>query len=266
MLSATFRFVLPDISNNSVLKDLLRSFRIERPISSSRFQPWDLTLVLRSLTTSAFEPLQACSLRQLTKKTLFLLALASAKRIGELQAITKEVSFKDGNAFLSYLPEFIAKTESEANPIPRFFELKSLNEFVGDLQDELLLCPVRCLKEYIARTKILLPHPRSLFVSPRNPSRQISKNAVSFFIREVISQAVVNDPSPGPSTRVRAHSVRAMSTSTAFWKNASLSSIIQAASWKSPSVFSSFYLKDVQFASDQGFSLGPFVAANHVVT
>ena len=41
------------------------------------------------------------------------------------------VSFLDHNAFISYLPEFRAKAESEANSLPRSFKVKSLVNFVG---------------------------------------------------------------------------------------------------------------------------------------
>ena len=44
MLSGVFRFVLPDLSSHFVRRDLLRSFRLERPLSSSRVPPWDLSL------------------------------------------------------------------------------------------------------------------------------------------------------------------------------------------------------------------------------
>ena len=50
----------------------------------------------------------------------------------------------------------------------------------------------------------------------------------------------------------------------AFTRNAPLSFILEPATWGSASVFTSFYLKDVQFSS-HGFSLGPVVAAGSVV-
>ena len=49
MLSGVFHFVLPELSSHFVLRDLLRSFRLERPLSSSRVPPWDLLAVLRFL-------------------------------------------------------------------------------------------------------------------------------------------------------------------------------------------------------------------------
>ena len=87
MLSAVFRFQLPSLSSHPVLRDLLRSFCLESAESQLRPQAWDLSLVLRFLNTSTFEPLSAAPLRALTQKVLFLLALATAKRVGELQAL-----------------------------------------------------------------------------------------------------------------------------------------------------------------------------------
>ena len=46
MLSGVFRFILPELSSHYVLHDLLRSFRLERPLSSSRVPSWDVLVVL----------------------------------------------------------------------------------------------------------------------------------------------------------------------------------------------------------------------------
>ena len=169
------------------LRDLLRSFRLERPLLSSRVPPWDLSLVLSFLWGAPFEPLSSCSLRDLMSKFLFLVALATARRVGELHALSAVVSSSGGDLFLSYLPEFRAKAESEA--LPRSFCVRSLEDFVGNLPEELLLCPVCALRCYLSRTSSLSQRPRSLFVSPRSPSRFLSKNALSFFFRSVIAEA-----------------------------------------------------------------------------
>ena len=84
MLSGVFRFILPDLSSHFVLHDLLRSFRLERPLPSSRVPPWDLLVVLQFLRGPPFEPLATASLRSLTQKFLFLVSLATARRVGEL--------------------------------------------------------------------------------------------------------------------------------------------------------------------------------------
>ena len=82
MLSAVFKSVLPEISTSPVLHDLLRFFQAEAPIREVHPPSWDLTIVLTFLRSSSFEPLTTISLRDLTRKTLFLLSLATAKRVG----------------------------------------------------------------------------------------------------------------------------------------------------------------------------------------
>ena len=169
MLSAVFRFHLPSLSSYPVVRDLLRSFCLEAAEHQLRPPAWDLSMVLRFLNTSAFEPLSDAPLRALTQKVLFLLALATAKRVGELQALSSVVTFVHGDACLSYIPQFVAKSESLTRSIPRSFLVKSLSDFAAGLDADLLLCPVRALRIYLDRTASLAPLRHRLFVSPRRP-------------------------------------------------------------------------------------------------
>ena len=118
---------------------------------------WDLSKVLTYLVSPAFEPLSQASFRALTMKTLFLLALATAKRVGELQALSSVVTFVAGDACLSYIPQFVAKSESLTRSIPRSFLVKSLADFAAGLDDDLLLClgPGLCLQVAIASSCLL---------------------------------------------------------------------------------------------------------------
>ena len=257
-LSAVFRFHLPSLSSNPVIRDLLRSFRLSSAERVMRPPAWDLSKVLTYLVSPAFEPLSQASFRALAMKTLFLLALATAKRVGELQALSSIVTFVAGDACLSYIPQFVAKSESLTRSIPRSFLVKSLADFAAGLDTNLLLCPVRALHLYLLRARSLSPGRHRLFVSPRRPTRPLSKNAVSFFLREVISAARAARPQVGS---LRAHEVRSVSTSVAFHHNWSVSSVLESATWASSSVFSSFYLRDIQHEFDGLLSLGPFVAA-----
>ena len=126
---------------------------------------WDLSKVLTYLVSPAFEPLSQASFRALTLKTLFLLALATAKRVGELQALSSVVTFVAGDACLSYIPQFVAKSESLTRSIPRSFLVKSLADFAAGLDTDLLLCPVRALRLYLLRARSLSPGRHRLFVS-----------------------------------------------------------------------------------------------------
>ena len=263
MLSAVFRSVLPDISSSSVLQDLICSFKVEVPPRVVRPPSWDLLCVLTYLRSPVFEPLHESSLRDLSRKTLFLLALATAKRVGELQAVSRAVSFSSSAAGISYVPEFLAKTEPAVRSLPRSFSLPSLGVFAAGLPEDLLLCPVRSLREYVRRTDALVNHPRRLFVAPRCPSRAMSKNAISYFLREVIVQS---GASSEEIAAPKAHSIRGIATSSAFFRNWSLASVLDAASWRSNSVFTSFYFRDMQFVMDGVYALGPFVTAGQRIS
>ena len=95
---------------------------------------------------------------------LFLVALATARCVSELQAVILVVSFSGEDLFLSSLPEFWAKTESSSNRLPWSFVVCSLKDFVGNHPDELLLCPVRALRYYLHFTSSIVSHPRALFL------------------------------------------------------------------------------------------------------
>ena len=78
MLSAVFKFPLPEISTSPILKDLIRSFEISAPRPLFPPPPWDLDKVLQYLSGPPFEPLARASFLDKTKKALFLLAMATA--------------------------------------------------------------------------------------------------------------------------------------------------------------------------------------------
>ena len=240
-----------------IRRSALKSFKVEAPCRAIRPPTWDLLKVLTYLRSSVFEPLSNASLRGLTRKTLFLVALATAKRVGELQALSRFVSFSSSAAGVSYVPEFLAKTETAVRSLPRSFSVQSLGDFAAGLPEDLLLCPVRSLWEYVTRTSWFINRPCRLFVSPHCPSRAMSKNAISYFLRKVI----VHSGSSSESVAApKAHSIRGIATSSAFFKR-SLSSVLEAASWRSNTVFTSFYFKDIQYVFEGVRSLGPFVAA-----
>ena len=262
MLSAVFKSVLLEISSSPALHNLLRSFQVEAPIREVRPPSWDLTTVLTYLRSSSFEPLMTISLRDLTRKTLFLISLATAKRVGELQALSHRVSFSSSSAGLSYVHEFVAKTESAMRPLPRSFEVKSLGDFAAGMPKDLLLCPVRSLSAYLDRASGLVNRPHRLFVSSKCPSRAMSKNGISYMLREVFVQSGASSQS---GQVPRAHSIRGIATSSAFFRNWSLRSVLEAVSWRSNTVFTSFYLRDLSFNSDGVHSLGPFVAAGECI-
>ncbi len=79
-----------DYSNQSVLSNVLRSMELERPKTLSPVPQWNLPLVLDVLSRHPFEPINSCSLKFLTYKTVFLIALASGRRRSEIHALSAD--------------------------------------------------------------------------------------------------------------------------------------------------------------------------------
>ena len=177
-----FRFHLPSLSSDPVIRDLFCSFRLSSAERVLCPPDWDLSTVLPYLVSPAFEPLSQASFRALPLQSLFLLALAIAKRVGELQALSSIVTFVAGDACLSYIPQFVAKSESLTRSIPRSFLVTSLADFEVGLDADLLLCPVRALHLYLLRARSLSPGRHRLFVLPSAPfSRYVLERGVVLF-------------------------------------------------------------------------------------
>ena len=77
-----------------------------------------------------------------------MISLASAKRVGEVQAFLKQVVFRGRNAILSFLSSLVTKTESTRFRLLRSGEVPSLADLTG-LEQERLNCPVRAIYSYL---------------------------------------------------------------------------------------------------------------------
>ena len=136
--------------------------------------------------SDTFEPLESKPLKFISLKTLFLLALATAKRVGELQALSAIVPSQGPDLTLSYLLSFVAKTVTVNNPVPDLLFLNPYGISQGILMKGhcfvlLGLCPfiVKEIKGFANRLN-------ALFVSPSNTRRCISKNGISFYLTKLL--------------------------------------------------------------------------------
>ena len=166
------------------------------------------------------------------------------------------MSFQGEDLVLYYDPFFRAKTESAANPLPRSVIVPSLSDFAGDLPER-VQCPVRAIKFLRKAARSASYIPSRLFVSPRNPERAMSKNAISFYLRQLIIDSGAVSTSRPP----RAHDIRGIATSLNYYSNLSLSNLMQVATWKLNRVFASWYLKEVSATQDNIRQFGPLVIA-----
>ena len=237
------------VNKNEDIKDVIRSLKLRTPVKNPRIVHWNLDVVLKFLVSDKFEPLSQCSLLNLTKKTFILLTLALSKRVSEMQALSREVGFCKEGALVSLALDFRAKNDIRCKDLERNFMVKELGSLVGQ-EEEALLCPVRALRHYLDRTRPLVGQGMSrLFVSPRYPTRQASKNALANLTKDLIREAHESlQPDLLPILKVKIHELRGVSTTLAFKKNLSLKTVMEAAQWRCHSVFASHYLKDVELS------------------
>ena len=79
------------------ISNMIASMELQRPRVKLFLPQWDFGIVLETMSKSPYEPLREASFKHLTLKTVFLLAMASAGRCSELQALMfdqKYIQFK----------------------------------------------------------------------------------------------------------------------------------------------------------------------------
>ncbi len=132
----------------------LRGARRLNPPRPPSLPSWDLALVLRALQIAPFEPLQSVELKFM--KTLLLTALASIKRVGDLQAFSVgesclEFGPADSSATLRPWPGYVPKVPTT----PFRDQVVNLQALPLEEADPALalLCPVHALRQYLDRTR-----------------------------------------------------------------------------------------------------------------
>ena len=261
-----------NISKDENLTRLLDSFHRDKPKGRRGLPSWNLSLVLHQLTKPPFEPMRKASLKHLTFKTVFLLALGSGKRRSEIHAwLFKNIRHQDNWSQVSFYPSpmFLSKNqlakEGPASVAPVVIPAlaPSLDK---ELKEDRSLCPVRALRYYLDRTKDLRKGKDLVFVSFR---KSFEKDIVPATISSWIKQTVllcyqVSDEDSHKLLQVKAHDVRAFVASKAFQGGVSLEQILSACHWKAHNTFTQFYLKDLAWADSDLYHLGPIVAAQQV--
>ena len=264
-----------DISNNTVINDMLKRFELEKPRIKRSLPQFDIDLVLRQLLRPPFVDSKGSDykipLLTLAHKVAFLLALASGSRASEIHALSRESGrFKsdrtqDGRKTITVHthPGFLAKN-ARPSVIPPPLTIPSMAHLVGEKEPERLWCPVRAIELYMARTMNgpysvedtrLLRHPQ--------PEMRTTKGHISLWIRSAIREAYAaagSDPDP---VHVRAHEVRAVAHSLVAYDGATLPEILEGGRWRSSGSFFRHYLRDVSSSLES--AKAPVVVAGRVI-
>ena len=182
-----------NISKDDNLTHLLESFHRDRPKGRRGIPSWNLSLVLHQLTKAPFEPLREASLKHLTFKTVFLLALGSGKRGSEIHAWQhKNIRHQSDSSKVSLFPSpsFLSKNQlakegpQSVAPVVIPALAPTLDK---SLKSDRSLCPVRALRYYLDRTSDLRQHQEFVFVSfKKGFDKDISPATISSWIKQTV--------------------------------------------------------------------------------
>ena len=137
----------------------LRGTRRMRPATRPRVPTWDLAVVLKALAEAPFEPMESAEAKYLTLKMVFLLAITSLRRVGDLQALSiapQCLEFAPGNrrAILHTFPGYIPKVQSNVMGPVVLQAFHPPPHVTAEDERFYLLCPVRALSTYTLRSSL----------------------------------------------------------------------------------------------------------------
>uniref|UniRef100_A0AAV2LM58 Tyr recombinase domain-containing protein n=1 Tax=Knipowitschia caucasica TaxID=637954 RepID=A0AAV2LM58_KNICA len=238
--------------SHPLIKRFLRGARRRRPPLQRTPPVWDLRVVLRGLSGSPFEPAAEASPDCIAFKTALLLALASAKRAGDLCALSVHASClsfgeDDGMVELWPNPAFLPKVITSAfrSRVIRIRAFHPPPHASPEEERQHLLCPIRMLRHYLAMTSSFRSGDQ-LFVclGPKNRGAPLSAQRLAHWVATAVRRAY-QAQGLAPPVGFRSHSTRGMAASTALLRGASVEDVCRAASWASSSSFVRSYLSDV---------------------
>ena len=259
-----------DFGSHPVLSELINSFAKQRPVDQPLAPKWDLAFVLSHMCKAPFEPLDKASLFYLSVKTVFLVTLATARRVSEVHAFSIDsdhlrFSNLDGSLILRTQVGFLAKNQLPSRA-PDSIIIPKLSNFCRKSDNfNRMLCPVRAVKIYLNKTKSLRKHRKRLFISTQG-DQDLAKSTLSRWVRYAIRHAYSSiSKNPNRLFKPRAHELRALSTSWAYMNNIPLEQILKSAVWSSSSLFASHHLRDFREQTENLRAMGPIIAAQKVV-
>ncbi|XP_029471517.1 uncharacterized protein LOC115098760 [Rhinatrema bivittatum] len=239
----------------------LRGAKQLRPPFRSPCPSWSLNLVLKALCSVPFEPIRRATVKDLTLKVVFLVAVASARRVSELQALSCREPFlriTDSGVSLRTVPSFLPKVVS-AFHLNQTVDLPSFSEADRSLPNYRDLRRLDVRRALLGYLEVTNPFRKSdhLFVLWGGPRRgqAASKTTIARWLKEAIGSAYLLHGKSVP-VGLKAHSTRSQAASWAECSQVSAEDICKAATWKSLHTFARHYRLDVHAPGSGGFGAG----------
>ena len=212
-------------SHPMVIREMKGVFN-KRPSLPKYSTTWDINIVLRYLEQLSLKPI---TLKQLSLKTVMLLALLSGQRLQTLKSIKVEnIKFtQEGCEIYIDTPLKTTKPGKHLKPI-------KVQNYEADN-----LCIVSHLKEYVSVTSTLRTNEEQLFIRLQKPYVGVSTDTIARWLKLVMSEAGID------VTVFSAHNTRLAATSKANNCQVPIDTILAAGGWTNAQTFAKYYNKPI---------------------
>lgn len=199
-------------------------FELRTPVPRFK-QTWDISVLLNFFREKKKN--QELTLKELTHKLCALLMVVSAQRVQTIHLIRLScLHFKESGCTV-HIVDKLKQTRPGFHQAP--LELPSFAEEN--------LCVVKCLQEYIKRTKPLRGDNDKLLLCYMSPHAPASKDTVARWLKAVLVDCGLEEFVP--------HSFRSASSSAMLKSGLSITEVMKNAGWSNENTFRKFYQKTV---------------------
>ena len=225
---------LPNLGSDPLITRLFSYFYRNRPSFPRYTVTWDVGKVLRFLAT--WHPPASLSIKQLTLKTVTLVALTTSDRAQTLQAlrVDRVSSSPQGLEFVVF---DVLKTSRRGRPA-RVVKCVSWDAPELDVANYVMSYIDRTLTFRCRAVRRGLAKPTQLFLS-HSTGLPVARSTISRWVKEVMQLAGVDTATFLPG------STRGASVSAAARRGASLEQILNAGDWTQLGTYQRFYHRQV---------------------
>ena len=217
------------VGQHPTISRLMAGIANARPPQPRYVATWNINTVLNHIENKGNN--ENLSLKDLTLKTVMLLALTRPSRSADLHGLNIGLS-RSSPEGISFLPSKPAK-QTKAGKVAQEF-------FFPRFEEKPILCPVRAVGQYIKVTDPLrASNHTQLFIAYIRPHNPVTSSTIARWLKVMLEEAGID------TTIFKAHSTRGASVSAAAQKGVTTNDILQAADWSTDSVFRRFYYKPV---------------------
>ena len=215
------------LGENDFLSRLLKGIHRKNPPAPRYSKTWDVNLVF--LFLKSLGPTSTLLLKQLTLKTVMLLALVSGQRRQTLHSIKLDNIEFTNNGVTIYITDYLKQSRpGYKNPTLIFDSYEHDSE----------LCIVKCLYTYLEETHLLRGSSKSLFISYIKPHGSVTRDTISRWLKSVLCDS-------GIESSFKAHSTRSASSSAAAASGLQIQDILDTAGWSNQQTFHKFYRRHI---------------------